>query len=271
MLIYAVDDEKNVLKEMEATIKEAVKDADVHIFTRGATALDAIRQGERPDVVFSDIEMPGISGLRFAVELKKMLPDIRIIFTTGYEQYAIEAFKIKVHGYLMKPLTVRDIHDELEHIPSMCLQIQDKLVVRCFGHFDVFWRGEPVIFMRKQSKELFAYLIDRRGAACTTGEIGLALWEKGSPGESEMHRIRNLISDLKKTFREIGMEDALIREHREIAVRKELIDCDYYRFLEGDMDAVDAYHGEYMIDYSWAEMTAVNLLSKDTPPRIHEG
>ena len=72
-------------------------------------------------------------------------------------------------------------------------------------------------------------------------------------------RIRKLISDLKATLAEIGMEDVLIRERRQVAVRRSLIDCDYYLMLEGDMAAVNACRGEYMPEYSWAELTAGRL------------
>ena len=262
MLIYAVEDEKNVLEEIKDTLLLAVERAEVCTFMRGKKALDAIELGGKPDVVFLDIEMPGMNGLEFAVKVKKLLPDIRIVFITGYEKYAVRAFKLKAHGYLLKPLTVEDVRDELKYIPGKggdSTETKDRLSVRCFGHFDVFWRGEPIIFTRKQTKELFAYLIDREGAACTAGEIGLALWEKGIPEKSEQHRVRNLISDLRSTLRDIGMENVLIREHREIAVRRSMIDCDYYRFLDGDIDAVNAYRGEYMVDYSWAESTMARL------------
>ncbi len=263
MLIYAVEDEKIVLEEIRDTLLQAEDGAIVRTFMRGAKALDAIRQGDRPEAVFLDIEMPGISGLEFAVSVKKLLPDIRIIFITGYEKYAVKAFKLKVHGYLLKPLTVEDVRDELKYMRGPTEVPDDKLVVRCFGHFDVFYRGEPVIFMRKQSKELLAYLIDRGGAACTAGEIGLALWENGISEKTEQHRVRNLISDLKNTLREIGMEDVLIREHREVAVRRDMIECDYYRMLDGDMDAVNDFRGEYMVDYSWAENTLARLAGRD--------
>ncbi len=259
MLIYAVEDEKIVLEEIRDTLLEAVEGINVRTFMRAAKALEAIRLGDKPDVVFLDIEMPGISGLEFVVDVKKILPDIRIVFITGYEKYAVRAFKLKVHGYLMKPLTVEDVREELSYIPKSIESSGNKLSVRCFGHFDVFYKGEPVIFKRKQSKELFAYLIDREGAACTTGEVGLNLWQKGASADAEMHRVRNLISDIKNTLREIGMEDVLIREHREVAIRKELVDCDYYRLLEGDIEAINSFHGEYMEDYSWAEIKAERL------------
>lgn len=132
---------------------------------------------------------------------------------------------------------------------------KNRLEVRCFGYFDVMWQGQPLIFARKQSKELLAYLIDREGAACGSGEIALALWEDDVDEKAEKNRIRVLINDLKNTLKGIGMEDVLIRDKREIAINRELLDCDYYRLLNGDMTTLDSYMGEYMKQYGWAELT----------------
>ena len=54
-----------------------------------------------------------------------------------------------------------------------------------------------------------------------------------------------------------GMEDVIISTHRQMAVRKELLDCDYYRLLSGDPGI--HFTGEYMNQYSWAEPTAGRL------------
>lgn len=255
MLIFAIDDEENVLEEVVSAIKKAAPESEIMSFNRAGKALDAIIDGKRPDYVFSDIEMPGISGLDFAIKTKNLSPSSKIVFVTGYREYAIEAFRIKSHGYLLKPVTADDIKRELDYRPAVRDEINDeKLVVKCFGHFDVYWHGEPLIFSRKQSKELLAYLIDRKGAACTPGEIALALWQEGGDTKAEQNRIRVIINDVKNTLKEIGMEQVLIREHREIAIRRELIDCDYYRMLEGDMDSLNEYSGQYMVEYSWAEL-----------------
>ena len=135
----------------------------------------------------------------------------------------------------------------------------DKLQIRCFGHFEVFWNAEPVIFQRKQSKELLAFLIDREGRAVSAEEIAAALWEDDCELKDAKHRIRNLLMDLRKSLQEVGMEDALIRERRQLAIRRDMVDCDYYRMLEGDMEAVNAFDGTYMPEYSWAELTAGRL------------
>ena len=70
---------------------------------------------------------------------------------------------------------------------------------------------------------------------------------------------RNLALDLRKTLASIGMEDVLIRCSGELSVRTDRIDCDYYRMLRGDLDAVNAFQGEYMEQYSWAEPTKGRL------------
>ncbi|MBO4914395.1 MAG: winged helix-turn-helix domain-containing protein, partial [Oscillospiraceae bacterium] len=116
-----------------------------------------------------------------------------------------------------------------------------------------------VIFQRRQSKELLAFLIDCEGRACSAEEIAAALWENDADMNAARGRIRLIIHDLRVTLGKIGMEQVLIRERRQIAVRRELLDCDYYRMLAGDIRAVNAFQGQYMIDYSWAELTNAQL------------
>lgn len=258
MIVFVIDDEKNVLEDTKKTIL-STGEKDVFTFDRCAKALEAAENGNIPDAVFCDIELPGLSGLEFAERLKEISPKARVIFVTGYEKYALQAFRVRAQGYRLKPLSCEDVKEELDLVRQTISVKPDRLVVRCFGHFDVFWQGEPLIFKRKQSKELFAYLIDREGAACSSGEIALALWKEGCESKAEHNRIRVLVNDLRNTLREIGMEDVLIRERRELAIRRDLIDCDYYRMLEGEPEAVKAYRGEYMVEYGWAEATNGSL------------
>ena len=136
---------------------------------------------------------------------------------------------------------------------------KNRLRVRCFGSFEVFWQEEPLKFKRRQTKELLAYLIDRMGVSCTSEELIAVLWDDPGNLKDAKHAIRNLVSDLRETLKQIGMEEVLIRRGGHIAVREELLDCDYYRMLTGDMAAVNAFRGEYMSNYSWAELTAGTL------------
>ena len=79
MIIYVLDDEPIALRGTINTIQKVVPEAKVTGFSRANDALRHIRDTkESPDVVFSDIEMPGMSGLNFAVALKRLCPEAKI-------------------------------------------------------------------------------------------------------------------------------------------------------------------------------------------------
>ena len=63
-----------------------------------------------------------------------------------------------------------------------------------------------------------------------------------------------LTNDLLATLRPIGMQDVVKKKRGLLAIDAEKLDCDYYRMLSGDMDAINAFHGEYMTQYGWAEI-----------------
>ena len=94
MMIFAIDDEPKALRVLCRCVEEAAPGAELRAFDKAADALDAIRTGGlSPDIVFSDIEMPGASGLEFAVALKTASPDTRVVFVTAFSQYALDALR----------------------------------------------------------------------------------------------------------------------------------------------------------------------------------
>lgn len=139
---------------------------------------------------------------------------------------------------------------------------QPRLRVQTFGNFEVFYDGKPVHFRRRRTKELFAYLIDRRGAGSTMGQLISVLWEGRPDTESVRSQLRSLITDLRTTFRDLGENTIIIKQRDLIAVDPTRLDCDYYRFLAGDPGAVNAFRGEYMTNYSWGETTLGALQQK---------
>lgn len=76
----------------------------VSTFNSALSALDFVKK-ENIQVIFLDINMPKITGLEFS---KMLSPDIKIIFTTAYDQYAIEGFKLNALDYLLKPISYPD-------------------------------------------------------------------------------------------------------------------------------------------------------------------
>ncbi|MBR1771866.1 MAG: response regulator [Lachnospiraceae bacterium] len=262
MLILAIDDEPKMLRLLHKAIEEAAPDAQIMDFPLGSAALAAIKKEKLlPSVIFTDIQMPKPDGLALAVELKKLVPDAKIVFVTGYDEYAVDAYRLHASGYVMKPVDAGRIREELSNALAFMPDESGKLTVRCFGGFEVFWQGEPLGFSRRKTKELLAWLVDRRGSSAGAEEAVAALYEDTSMDElkAAKQNLRNLINDLKSTLHGIGMDDILIRRGSTLAIRPERLDCDYYRMLEGDMSAVNAFRGEYMEQYSWAEITKAGL------------
>lgn len=260
MLVVIVEDEHLLLESSVRTVSEALPCAEIRSFLYPVDALKFIQERpDKPDIVFSDIEMPGMDGITFALRVKNESPETKIIFVTAFPQYAVDAFRVRASGYLIKPLKKEDVLEEISQLNLTYVTDPDKLEIRCFGRFEVFYKGRPLKFRRRQTKELLAFLIDGNGSICTPEEAAIAIWETEDDIKAEKNRLRQLISDMRKTFAEIGMEHVLIRGNGTMAIDRNLVDCDYFRFLDGDITAINQYRGEYMTQYSWAELTSSAL------------
>ena len=258
MKVFAIDDEKAMLEALHDAIVAAEPDAEVFDFKRAKPALAAIEETGAPDVVFSDIELPGIDGISLAAKIKEAAPDAKIVFVTAFPGYALDAYRVHVDGFVVKPVEVERIREELDVLFPKKSSRAAKLTVRCFGTFEVFAHGEPLVFSRTRTKELLAFLVDRNGGACTGPQIVNALWE-GRATKNAQSYLRVLTADLKNSLDAVGLADVLVREHGQWAIRPDHIDCDYYHLLAGDAKAAAAFSGYYMTQYSWAEETAAKL------------
>jgi len=69
----------------------------------------------RPDVVLLDIRMPGVDGLQVASQLAGWESRPAVVFTTAYDEYAIQAFEAQAVGYLLKPVRRERLQQTLEH------------------------------------------------------------------------------------------------------------------------------------------------------------
>lgn len=256
MTILAVDDEKLALAAIVEQLGQVLPEAQILAFRKPSEALAAVR--EQPcEIAFLDIEMREMDGITLAKRIKRLYPQTNIIFTTGYSEYSTEAFSLHASGYLLKPVSTEQIEEELENLRHpVHLQNGNKLQARTFGNFEVYVDGEPLSFRYSKTKELFAYLIDREGAVCSNKELMSVLWESDEPHLSYIQKIRK---DLQTVLEESGCGDVFVSKWGGCGINTELIDCDYYDWIAGKPYAINAYRGEYMTQYSWAEITHGSL------------
>lgn len=255
MRIICVDDEELILQLTLAMCKELPQVKEAVGFTKASEALGWLEENEA-DIALLDINMPDMDGLSLAAEIKTVHPDTSIVFLTGYSEYAVEAFAMHASGYLLKPISPERLSEELDW--AMNGKHEEKtshITVKTFGEFDILVDGKLVTFTRQRAKELLAYLVDRQGSSITRANAFAVLWETGVYDRKMQKQLDVIIRSLRDTLREYGIEEIFEVSGGALRICPEYLDCDLYRFLDGDIDAVNSYRGEYMSAYSWASLT----------------
>lgn len=265
MYILAVDDERLALEGLIQTIRSVVPGAHITGCRSAQAALEAA-SAQRPDIAFLDIEMRGTNGMKLAEMLAAKFPRLNLIFTTGYSTYTQQAFAVHASGYLLKPVTPEKVRAELQclryAVPEEAPPAEPRLTARTFGDFEVYADGVPLHFTYAKTKEVLAFLIDRNGALCSMQQVATILWEDAAGSHASY--LNNIRSDLLSTLTRCGCEDALILRRGVIGIVPERIRCDYFDYLNADHSpagqrAKQAYRGEYMSQYTWAEVTNSHL------------
>ena len=256
MIAIAVDDERPMLQALAEAVSASPDIRQLHTFGSCSAALEWL-DCNAANVAFLDISMRGMGGLALAEKIGQLQPDCKIIFCTGYEQYALDAIHLHCSGYLIKPITAQAVQKELDHIKTQPM-IDKKLTVKCFGSFEVLCNGRTLTFKRTKAKELLAVLVDRNGAGMTGKQICAVLWPEDSDDAKNMDYFRHLMQDLRNTLDTVGAGGVLCYEQYQYRIDPAQINCDYHSYLQYGMPA---FFGEYMTQYSWAEGTC-GLLRK---------
>lgn len=109
-----IDDEKMARTLLSGMIAEYCSDVQVMETCQDLpSGIKAIRK-HKPNIVFLDIEMPGFSGLEILDFFDENEIDFSIVFTTAYNQYALQAFKLSAIDYLLKPVEAQDLEKAVE-------------------------------------------------------------------------------------------------------------------------------------------------------------
>lgn len=173
MRAYIVEDEAPALRRLEEFLSDI---QDVEVIGTSGLAREAAREIEksRPDLIFLDIELGDISGIDM---LRLLSYDPMVVFTTAYDQYAIQAFELEAIDYLLKPFTrerlaeaVEKVRDRLsieeasteglkkllanwgpkqDHLTRIPSRIGDKIYILA---------DEDIVYISSENKLVFAFL-----------------------------------------------------------------------------------------------------------------
>lgn len=203
-----VDDELPAIRMLKLFLLANGAVEIVAEFTKSSEALKHIGSLQ-PDVVFLDIEMPGINGLELAEHILAQATETEIIFVTAFRNYAVEAFELNAVDYLLKPA----LQEKVDRAVSRLL-LQKKLqpetrtscagnYINCFGQFTVrrFGGDVPLKWRTAKVEELFAFLLYHRGTILPKGKIIDSLWPECEP-ECADNNLYTSVYRLKKTLKE---------------------------------------------------------------------
>jgi two-component system response regulator AlgR len=114
MKLLIVDDEPPARQRLRQLLEE-IGDCEIVAEAGNGEEALALCSETQPDIVLLDIRMPGLSGIEIARHIDTLEDPPAVIFTTAYDQYAVEAFETEAVGYLLKPVRKEKLAHALRH------------------------------------------------------------------------------------------------------------------------------------------------------------
>ncbi len=133
--------------------------------------------------------------------------------------------------------------------------------IHTFGYFEVLIDGKPIAFRYGKARELLALLVDRKGNFVTRETIITTLWENETVNKTTLSRCRKTYMNLVNELKEYDIDDIVETVNNQRRINPEKVSCDLFDYQNGIQSAISAFRGEYLNEYSWAEITLSTLLA----------
>lgn len=127
MKILVVDDHPLIVEDIIDELKGIVPDAEI-VGASNSLEVPELCDANHFDVIFMDIDMPGINGLDLAKEILEKYPRTNIIYVTGYEKYALESYKTWASAFLVKPVSRERLRGAMENLRFPISSISEEMI-----------------------------------------------------------------------------------------------------------------------------------------------
>lgn len=249
----AIVDKDSIVLQNSVNIIQRYRPADeIYAFEDECELIEFLRKTPC-DVVFMEPHRDDKDGIAAVRELKSIYPKVNIIFLTSHDEYYRAAMELHISGYVLKPLTRGDIEKELSDLRYPHLENTEVLIkVRCFDEFEVRETdGELIRFERSKAKELFAYLIHKRGINCTLREAAAILFEDEPFDIKKQNYMQKIISSMMNTLKKHKVEGVILKGFNEMRIDVSKVECDYYRFVDQKAEMDYSKEEKYLQEYEW--------------------
>lgn len=165
-------------------------------FENPIDALKFINSNLDIDVIFLDINMPELNGINLGQIIYNLNPEIKIIFTTAYREYAVEAFEIRAFDYILKPYSEKKIMNTLENLVKIVKKSKD---TRKIDKITVLENEKIVVISLEEiyyieANEKDTYIYTKNG--CYSSKFKISKWEEILPNKKFYRTHRGYIVNL---------------------------------------------------------------------------
>ena len=229
----------------------------VGAYTAPRRALEQLHR-EEVELALVDMDGPGVAGLEW--ELRQIKPRMVVMCLSREEGRCIQAMRARADDFLFKPYGKAEVEQLIDKALLLRGRLNMRILrVQTFGQFEV-WAGQDRVHLSNaKSRELLALCVDRRGEAVSMEEAIDMLWPGEPLDERVKKRYRRAILDIRKALSHYGAAQALQTQRKVCRVAPEMLQCDYFDFLNGKSGPFPGKPWDYMKEYSWAEATAGKL------------
>lgn len=281
MKAILVDDEHLALMGLKKAIEREASEVEIVVTYSDSTEVMAGVLAHHPDVVFLDIHMPDINGLNLGKQIQAAVPGTEIVFVTGYDQYAVQAFELYALDYIVKPL-------QKERLRTTILRIKEKMAIKgtrktqdatspmicCFNQLQYKLTGmdaQNVKWRTNKAQELFAYLLHHRDRTINRSVLLELLWPELEEAKAAQH-LYTTIYHVRQTLKNSGMGTIRINSGNleagyKLDIGEARVDTEEWEYAMRQLGVLDAgtvdayehalnlYKGDYLgkYDYLWAE------------------
>lgn len=278
MKVILLDDDRIALDYLEQQLQQIPGIEIAGKFTDPAAGRKEIIN-QPVDLVFLDTQLLDVDGIQLAEEILQIKPDLKIVFVTGYEAYAVKAFELNALDYLLKPVKSERLMNTLQRIDrsqtvfdlDRLAQQNQSLQIKMLGNFQMILDEKqlpPLRWRTTRAQELFLYMLQCRGQFIRKSTLIELLWPEYEPNRAfsllytVIYHIRKTLEQYEEYFSLTNSVDGYILNLNNVLVDVE----EWENFILSSPPVTNKTIGEYIgmmklfkddylkeYDYWWAE------------------
>ncbi|OPH59632.1 hypothetical protein BC351_19310 [Paenibacillus ferrarius] len=224
-----VDDEELSIKRLKNILIDSGEIEICGMFLNPVEAYEFVKSNP-VDVAFLDISMPEINGMKLSGLLFELDASLDVVFVTGHDNYAVQAYDMSAIDYLLKPITTQRMSKTLDKIRKKLRvsSVEPSIAIHLLNGLKLYRRDQNKAQIKLRSpktEELFAFLVCKR--TVSREEIIDTLWSGLEPEKawknlnSTLYYVRKAISDNKAVH-------CIVADRNEIRIDESGVYCDLY-------------------------------------------